>query len=131
MATYLLALTGDETKAARWAGSRPARLLSVSRAAPSNPASRAAPASPGSDRAPLARDPAALAALLLRTLDLQDGAGVVAADFDSEEFAADVVARITDLGRRVTPPGSRARLALRAFWAATVGRPDAERRARP
>jgi len=131
MTTYLLALTGDEAKAARWAGSRPARLLSVSRAAPANTASRAAPASPASDRAPVVRDPAALAALLLRTLDLQDGAGVVAADFDSEEFAADVVARIKDLGRRVTPPSRRARSAFRALWAAAIGRPDAQSRARP
>jgi len=122
MTTYLLALAGDEAKAARWAGSRAARVLSVSRpergtaASTDDATSPAPPASFECGRAPLTRDPASVAALLLRTLDLQDGAGVVAADFDSEEFAADVVARITALGRRVTPPGSRARFSWRAFW---------------
>jgi hypothetical protein len=64
------------------------------------------------DRARVTRDPAALAAYLVRTLDLQDGAGVVMADFDSEEFAAAVVARIAALGRRVTGPGKTSRFAF-------------------
>ena len=41
----------------------------------------------------------------MRTLDIQDGTGVVLADFHSEEFAADVVARIAALGRAVTCTG--------------------------
>jgi len=71
---------------------------------------------PDPHRTPVTRDPAALAALLVRTLDLQDGAGVVMADFDSEEFAAAVVARIAALGRSVTRSGDSARPA----WTSVV-----------
>ena len=52
-----------------------------------------------------APNPGALAALLVRTLDIQDGAKVVLADFDSEELAAEVVAEIAALGREVTCNG--------------------------
>ncbi len=121
MTTYMLALTGDEAKAAHWAGVREARLLSVSR--PPHGSALIDVTPPAADRAPVARDPAALAALLLRTLDLQDGAGVVLADFDSEEFAADVVARITALGRRVTRPGRFTRFGLGAIARSRFARP--------
>ncbi|MDP9125271.1 MAG: hypothetical protein M3N82_11845 [Pseudomonadota bacterium] len=129
MTTYVLALTGDEEKAANathWAKFRRAKLISVSRGA-----SEAASAgmtrkdniiimSQGSadqcerSRRPDTRDPGALAALLVRTLDIQDGMGVVLADFDNEEFAADVVARIAGLGRDVTCTGQVANFAFSA-----------------
>ena len=118
MTTYVLSLTGDEEQAANathWAKFRRAKLLSISR----NPAERASAS--GRDgifisehgpaceretrRAAGTHDPEALAALLVRTLDIQDGTGVVLADFHSEEFAADVVARIAALGRAVTCTG--------------------------
>ena len=118
MTTYVLSLTGDEEQAANathWARFRRAKLLSISR----NPAERASAS--GRDgifisehgpaceretrRAAGTHDPEALAALLVRTLDIQDGTGVVLADFHSEEFAADVVARIAALGRAVTCTG--------------------------
>ena len=120
MTTYVLSLTGDEEKAANathWARFRRAKMISVSRKG----SERAAPDAgrdsiviaghgAGDQRAtscnPATHDPAALAALLVRTLDIQDGTGVVLADFDSEEFAADVVARIAALGRRVTCTGN-------------------------
>lgn len=124
MTTYMLALTGDEKRAAEaahWAHFRDARLLSVSRPA-REPADNAAADGVfaatrlidplDADRAWVTRDPAALAAILLRTLDIQDGAGVVMADFDSEEFAAAVLARIAALGRRVTSPGKTSRFAF-------------------
>ena len=120
MTTYMLSLTGDEEKAVNathWATFRKARLVSVSR----RPRERALADAAGSDsivitahgpidpldprQAAVTRHPHALAALLVRTLDIQDGAGVVLADFDSEEFAADVVAEIAALGRDVTCPG--------------------------
>ena len=110
MTTYMLALAGDEAKAAHWAGLREARLLSVSR--PPRGSAMVDAETLDADRAPVTRDPAALAALLVHTLDVQDGAGVVLADFDSEEFAADVVFRITALGRRVTWPGRLTRFGL-------------------
>ena len=113
MTTYVLSLTGDEEKAANathWARFRKAKLISVSR--------RTGERAPGQDsiviteqgatvdradgHAPYTRDAGALAALLVRTLDIQDGTGVVLADFDSDEFANDVVARIAALGRAVT-----------------------------
>ncbi len=105
MTTYVLSLAGNERKAAdatQWARYRSARLLSISR----NPAARAL-ADGAADRRsaddwPGARDAATLAALLLRTLDVQDGSGVVLADFDSDDVAADVVARMVALGRDVT-----------------------------
>jgi hypothetical protein len=118
MTTYMLALSGDEQRAAeasRWASLRNARLLSVSRPTRGTAGDGSVVAAHGAgepldaDRARVTRDPAALAALLVRTLDLQDGAGVVMADFDSEEFAAAVVARIAALGRSVTRPGKSAR----------------------
>jgi hypothetical protein len=125
MTTYMLALAGDEeraTDAAHWASFREARLLSVSRPLHEMAnrsegggivATSHAPLDPlAADRARVTRDPAALAAYLVRTLDLQDGAGVVMADFDSEEFAAAVVARIAALGRRVTWPGKTSRFAF-------------------
>ncbi len=115
MTTYVLSLTGDEEKAANathWAKFRRAKLLSVSR----NPGERASAGAgrdgifisehgAACDRATGTHDPEALAALLVRTLDIQDGTGVVLADFHSEEFAADVVARIAALGRAVTCTG--------------------------
>ena len=122
MTTYVLSLTGDEqkaTNATHWATFRQARLVSISRGA-RDPASVDMA---GSDnivitghgavdaletrRASVTRHPQALAALLVRTLDIQDGAGVVLADFDSEEFAADVVAQIAALGRDVRCTGAR------------------------
>ncbi len=122
MTTYVLSLTGDEEKAAdatHWATFRKARLVSISRSA----RERAPEDTAGSDRivitghgavdaletrrAAVTRHPQALAALLVRTLDIQDGAGVVLADFDSEEFAADVVAHIAALGRDVRCIGAR------------------------
>ena len=118
MTTYVLALSGDERRAAEashWASLRSARLLSVSRPSRvtasdgTQVAAHRAVDPLDADRARVTRDPAALAALLVRTLDLQDGAGVVMADFDSEEFAAAVVARIAALGRSVTRPGKGAR----------------------
>jgi len=120
MTTYMLALAGDEERAANaahWARFRDARLLSVSRPpremADDSVATSHALLDPlAADRARVTRDPAALAAYLVRTLDLQDGAGVVMADFDSEEFAAAVVARIAALGRRVTSPGKTSRFAF-------------------
>lgn len=112
MTTYLLALTGNDRRAADAAHAASlgkARLLSISRPAR---ATTLAPA-PAATRAPVTRDPGVLAALLLHTLDTQDGAGVVLADFDSEEFAADVLARIAASGRRVTRPGRTSRFRLR------------------
>jgi len=114
----MLALSGDDRRtaeASRWASLRNARLLSVSGPPRMRAYDGGVIATQGAadlvdaDRARVARDPAALAALLVRTLDLQDGAGVVMADFDSEEFAAAVVARIAALGRSVTRPGKGAR----------------------
>ena len=129
MTTYVLSLTGDEQKAANathWATFRKARMVSISRSARDTPAAAAA----GTDSivitghgavdeldaegASLTRHPKALAALLVRTLDIQDGAGVVLADFDSEEFAADVVAQIAALGRDVTCSGRAANFAFSA-----------------
>ena len=118
MTTYVLSLTGDEEKAANathWAKFRRAKMISVSRQGAERRAEVGrdsiviAAHGAGDQRAtscnPATHDPAALAALLVRTLDIQDGTGVVLADFDSEEFAADVVARIAALGRRVTCTG--------------------------
>jgi len=119
MTTYVLSLSGDEEKAANathWARFRRAKMISVSRrgserAAPGPDrdsiviAAHGAGERPATSCDPATHDPAALAALLVRTLDIQDGTGVVLADFDNEEFAADVVARIAALGRRVTCTG--------------------------
>jgi len=125
MTTYMLALGDDwqwAAAASHWARSRGARLLSVSRpsrvaACEGSGVAAIGAADPlAAERARVTRDPAALAALLVRTLDLQDGAGVVMADFDSEEFAAAVVARIAALGRSVTGPGKSGRSA----WASVV-----------
>ena len=127
MTTYVLSLTGDEEKAANathWATFRKARMVSISRSVRENPA----PDLAGTDSivitghgpvdqldascASLTRHPKALAALLVRTLDIQDGAGVVLADFDSEQFAADVVAEIAALGRDVVCPGRASNFAF-------------------
>ena len=119
MTTYVLSLSGDEEKAANathWARFRRAKMISVSRqggerAAPAPDrdsiviAAHGAGEQPATSCDPATHDPAALAALLVRTLDIQDGTGVVLADFDNEAFAADVVARIAALGRRVTCTG--------------------------
>ena len=129
MTTYVLSLTGDEEKAANathWAKFRKAKLISVSRS-PSETASAGMARkdnivilSQGSadqcerSRGPAMHDPGALAALLVRTLDIQDGMGVVLADFDNEEFAADVGARIAALGRDVTCTGQVAKFAFGA-----------------
>lgn len=129
MTTYVLSLTGDEEKAANathWATFRKARLVSISR----NPREAMAPEPTGSDNivitghgaldpldarhASVTRHPHALAALLVRTLDIQDGAGVVLADFDSDQFAADVVAEIAALGRDVKYAGRAANFAFSA-----------------
>jgi len=129
MTTYVLSLTGDEEKAANathWAKFRKARLVSISR----SPRDRTHADMSGRDsivitahgaidqletrRASVTRHPHALAALLVRTLDIQDGAGVVLADFDSEEFAADVVAEIAALGRDVSCSGQAANFAFSA-----------------
>jgi hypothetical protein len=122
MTTYVLSLTGDEekaTNATHWATFRKAKLVSISRSvrecAPVEPAGSDSIVITGhgavepleSRRAAVTRHPQALAALLVRTLDIQDGAGVVLADFDSEEFAADVVAQIAALGRVVRCTGAR------------------------
>jgi hypothetical protein len=127
MTTYVLSLSGDEEKAANathWAKFRRAKLISVSRApADGRPAASSGKDSifiaehgpidhPDSDPASCTRDPEALAALLVRTLDIQDGMGVVLADFDNEEFAAAVVARIAALGRAVTCTGKVADFAF-------------------
>ena len=129
MTTYVLSLTGDEEKAANathWATFRKARLVSVSRgaraAAPPDAANADnivitghGPVDPrGTSSAAFMRHPQALAALLVRTLDIQDGAGVVLADFDSEEFAADVVAQIAALGRTVRCAGRAVNFAFSA-----------------
>ena len=129
MTTYVLSLTGDEEKAANathWAKFRRAKLISVSR----GPRERTAADLPAQDsilitaqgladpcerqRRPGTHDPEALAALLVRTLDIQDGMGVVLADFDNEQFAADVVARIAALGRAVTCTGQVGHLSFAA-----------------
>ena len=129
MTTYMLSLMGDEEKAANathWATFRKARLVSVSR----RPRERALADAAGSDsivitahgpiepldprQAAVTRHPHALAALLVRTLDIQDGAGVVLADFDSDQFAADVVAEIAALGRDVVCPGRASNFAFGA-----------------
>ena len=113
MTMYVLSLTGDEEKAANathWARFRKAKLISVSRRtgerAPGQDSivitEQGATATRDDGHAPYTRDAGALAALLVRTLDIQDGTGVVLADFDSDEFANDVVARIAALGRAVT-----------------------------
>jgi hypothetical protein len=129
MTTYVLSLTGDEERAANathWATFRKARLLSVSRSTRVGVPVDAAgadnivitghgPVDPrASADATLTRHPQALAALLVRTLDIQDGAGVVLADFDSEEFAADVVAQIAALGRTVRCAGRAVNFAFSA-----------------
>lgn len=138
MTTYVLSLTGDEEKAANathWARFRRAKLISVSR----RPCGASAAAAPDKDSILITaqgsagecdandragtRDPEALAALLVRTLDIQDGTGVVLADFDNEEFAAAVVARIAALGRAVTCTGQVANLAFGARVWARVSRP--------
>jgi hypothetical protein len=129
MTTYVLSLTGDEEKAANathWAKFRRAKLISVSR----GPCERTPAEKAGQDsflitaqglagpcerqRRPDTHDPEALAALLVRTLDIQDGMGVVLADFDNEQFAADVVARIAALGRNVTCTGQLGNLSFSA-----------------
>jgi len=128
MTTYVLSLTGDEEKAANathWARFRRAKLISVSRKTRERLADgdgrdsiviTALGSADDHERSPRRRDdthdPAALAALLVRTLDIQDGTGVVLADFDSEAFAADVVARIAALGRDVTCTGQVADFAF-------------------
>ncbi len=137
MTTYVLSLTGDEEKAANathWAKFRKAKLISVSRSASETAAAGMARKdnivilSQGSAdhcdrrRGPDMHDPGALAALLVRTLDIQDGMGVVLADFDNEEFAADVVARIAALGRDVTCTGQVAKFAFSASVRARFSR---------
>ena len=128
MTTYVLSLTGDEEKAANathWAKFRRAQMISVSRhrgdastagtrrdgivIASHGPADRCE-----ANRSASTHDPAALAALLVRTLDIQDGTGVVLADFDNDEFAADVVARIAALGRAVTCTGKLSNISFGA-----------------
>ena len=127
MTTYVLSLTGDEEKAANathWATFRKARLVSVSRRTPDMPAvvesskdsivitAHGAVDPLEAQRAAATRHPQALAALLVRTLDIQDGAGVVLADFDSDQFAADVVSEIAALGREVVCPGRASKFAF-------------------
>ena len=129
MTTYVLSLTGDEEKAANathWAHFRKAKLISISRGTSEQRATDAtardsivitahgAIEQRDTRHASVTRHPHALAALLVRTLDIQDGAGVVLADFDSEEFAADVVAEIAALGRDVCCSGRAANFAFSA-----------------
>ena len=137
MTTYVLSLTGDEEKAANathWATFRKARMVSISRSVREKPAADLA----GTDSivitghgpldqvdtrcASVTRHPQALAALLVRTLDIQDGAGVVLADFDSEQFAADVVNAIAALGREVKCPGRASKFAFGAAVRSRVAR---------
>ena len=129
MTTYVLSLTGDEEKAANathWAKFRKARFVSVSR----GPDPRPPAAAQGQDgivvvahgatgqaetpRNPVQGGPEALAALLVRTLDIQDGMRVVLAHFDCEDYAADVVAQIAALGREVVCSGKAANYAFSA-----------------
>ena len=125
MTMYMLSLTGDEQKTANathWATFRKATLVSVSRSPGVDPTGRdgivvtahGAVDRPDANGAPGAPSPSALAALLVRTLDIQDGAKVVLADFDSEDFAAEVVAEIAALGREVTCTGQATNYALGA-----------------
>ena len=129
MTTYVLSLTGDEEKAANathWATFRKARLVSISRSVRASAPAEVegcdnivitghGPVDQGESLcASVTRHPQALAALLVRTLDIQDGAGVVLADFDSEEFAADVVAQIAALGRHVKYTGRASKFAFSA-----------------
>jgi len=129
MTTYVLSLTGAEERAANathWATFRKARLVSVSRSARGGALVDAVPAdnivvtghgpvdSPGASGGARGLHPQALAALLVRTLDIQDGAGVVLADFDSDDFAAAVVAQIAALGRTVRCAGRAANFAFSA-----------------
>ena len=137
MTTYVLSLTGDEEKAANathWATFRKAKLVSISRRTPERPPAAATGKDSivvtahgeldplAAERAAATRHPQALAALLVRTLDIQDGAGVVLADFDSEEFAADVVAQIAALGRDVKCPGRASKFAFSAAVRSRVAR---------
>jgi len=129
MTTYVLSLTGDEEKAANathWAKFRKAKFVSVSR----HPGPRPPANPPGQDgivvvahgetgqvetpRNPVQGGPEALAALLVRTLDIQDGTRVVLAHFDCEDYAADVVAQIAALGREVVCSGKAASFAFGA-----------------
>jgi len=129
MTTYVLSLTGDEEKAANathWAKFRKAKFVSISRDAGPRPPANA----PGQDgivvvahgaadqaetpRNPVQGGPEALAALLVRTLDIQDGMRVVLAHFDCEDYAADVVAHIAALGREVVCSGKAASYAFSA-----------------
>ena len=127
MTTYVLSLSGDEEKAANathWATFRKARLVSVSRKTCDLPPAAAASKDSivitaygavdplEAQRAAATRHPQALAALLVRTLDIQDGAGVVLADFESDQFAADVVSEIAALGREVICPGRASKFAF-------------------
>ena len=134
MTTYVLSLTGDEEKAANathWTRFRQAKLISVSRSTsdsvPADPTGQDSiivrqPGTAEQRRRHGTHDPEALAALLLRTLDVQDGQGVVLADFDNEEFAADVVARIAALGRAVSCTGRVENFAPRASLRSRLGR---------
>jgi hypothetical protein len=129
MTTYVLSLTGDEEKAANathWAKFRKAKFVSISR----DPGPRPPANAPGQDgivvvahgatdqvetpRNPVQGGPEALAALLVRTLDIQDGMRVVLAHFDCEDYAADVVAQIAALGREVVCSGKAANYAFSA-----------------
>jgi hypothetical protein len=129
MTTYVLSLAGDEEKAANathWAKFRKARFVSISR----DPGPRPPADAPGQDgivvvahgvtgqaetpRNPVQGGPEALAALLVRTLDIQDGMRVVLAHFDCEDYAADVVAGIAALGREVVCSGKAANHAFSA-----------------
>jgi hypothetical protein len=129
MTTYVLSLTGDEEKAANathWTRFRKAKLVSVSR----HPGPRPPADAPGlhgivvvahgatgqaeTPGNPVQGGPEALAALLVRTLDIQDGTRVVLAHFDCEDYAADVVAQIAALGREVVCSGKAASFAYGA-----------------
>ena len=125
MTMYMLSLAGDEQRTPD-ATHRPslgkATLVSVSRSPGLDTTGRdgtvgtahRAVDRPETKDAAGAPNPGALAALLVRTLDLQDGAKVVLADFDSEEFAADVVAQIAALGRDVKCTGRASNFAFSA-----------------
>ena len=129
MTTYVLSLAGDEEKAANathWAKFRKAKFVSISRQpGPRPPAvapaedgivvvAHGATDQAGTPRHPVQGSPEALAALLVRTLDIQDGMRVVLAHFDCESYAADVVAQIAALGRKVVCTGKASNYAFSA-----------------
>ena len=129
MTSYVLSLTGDEEQAANathWAKYRKATFVPMSRgtgqAASTDATGRdgfVIVAHGSADQAEMRRNPVkaapeALAALLVRTLGIQDGMRVVLANFDCEDYAADVATQIAALGRDVSCTGQAADFAFSA-----------------